>query len=70
MTREEIAQRLPNGWKFTQYHHGGSRVCIDGESGERQLLVDTYLDEDFAGYMNECARAYFAPLRLLKDEQR
>jgi len=59
MTKEEISRRFPVDYRFTVYHHGGSRMCIDGESGDRQLLVDTYLDEDFANYINKCATGYF-----------
>ena len=46
-------------WKYQQYKHGGSRMFFDGESGERQLIVDTYYTEEFAAYINKAARGYF-----------
>lgn len=41
------------------YPHGGSRCFIDGEAGERCLLVDTYYDKEFAEYINKCVKKYF-----------
>lgn len=58
MTAEEILARR-NDYTFDQYDHGGSRIYIDGESGERQLLVDTYYDKEFAEYIDRCVQAYF-----------
>jgi hypothetical protein len=58
LTIEEIRSR-PNGYKYNQYDHGGSRIYADGDSGDRQLLVDTYYDEAFAKYIDECVRKYF-----------
>jgi hypothetical protein len=37
------------------YTHGGSRIY----SGERDLLVDTYADREFAEYIKECVDKYF-----------
>jgi len=61
ITREEVAKRMLNDWKFNRYNHGGSRSYIDGQSGDRQLMVDTYYDSTFAEYMDDCAKSYFAP---------
>ena len=58
LTKEEISQR-PQDLVHNKYDHGGSRIFIDGESGDRQLLVDTYYDKDFAEYIEQCVRKYF-----------
>lgn len=58
MKKSEVTERR-HDYKFEQYNHGGSRIFIDGESGDRELLVDTYYDKDFAEYTNECTRQYF-----------
>lgn len=34
-------------------------MYIDGESGDRQLIVDTYLDKEFSDYLEKCVRKYF-----------
>jgi len=48
-------------WTFNQYDHGGSRIYFSGESNQnqRELIVDTFMDKDFAEYINERAREYF-----------
>jgi len=58
MTKKQIAQRSED---FTHYkwEHGGSRIFINGESGDRQLLVDTYYKREFAEYIERCVRDYF-----------
>ena len=61
ITREEVAQRMQKGWTFNQYPHGGSRSFIEGESGDRHLIIDTYYNSAFAEYMDDCAKNYFAP---------
>ncbi|MCO5250754.1 MAG: hypothetical protein M9949_04945 [Candidatus Kapabacteria bacterium] len=58
LTRQQIAERQ-NDFKHNIYEHGGSRMFIDGDSGDRELLVDTYYDEDFALYVEKCVREYF-----------
>lgn len=58
LTKAEIERRKED-YVYTQYQHGGSRIYLDGESGKRQLLVDTYYDEDFARFINEKVREYF-----------
>lgn len=54
-------------YKFNLYKHGGSRIFIDGDSGDRQLMVDTYLDADFANYINDCTRSYFG-MNVIENE--
>jgi hypothetical protein len=56
-------------YKFNLYKHGGSRSYIDGDSGDRQLMVDTYLDADFAKYIDNCTRSYFG-MNLVENEIR
>lgn len=58
ITKEQISKRRKD---FTHniYKHGGSRIFIDGEAGNRQLLVDTYYDREFAEYIEKCVRDYF-----------
>jgi len=58
MTKEQITQR-PKDFTHNKYEHGGSRIFIDGESGDRQLIVDTYYDREFAEYIEKCTREYF-----------
>lgn len=58
LTKQEIAQR-PQDFIHNKYDQGGSRMFVNGESGDRQLLVDTYYDSDFAEYLEECIRTYF-----------
>ncbi|MFP4369251.1 MAG: hypothetical protein ACLFR2_06715 [Candidatus Kapaibacterium sp.] len=58
MTRVQIAQR-PKDLTQYKYEHGGSRIFVDGEVGDRQLLVDTYYDTDFAEHIEKCTREYF-----------
>jgi len=69
ITREEVAQRMLNDWKFNQYDHGGSRSYIDGESGDRQLIIDTYYNSTFAEYMDDCAKNYFAPTLSVGNQE-
>jgi hypothetical protein len=59
MTKDQIAQR-PKDFTHNKYNHGGSRIFVDGESGDRQLLVDTYYDHEFAEYLEGCIRHYFS----------
>lgn len=59
LTKEQIAKRLTD-LIHNKYEHGGSRVFINGESGDRQLLVDTYYDCEFADYIEKCTREYFS----------
>lgn len=58
LSKSEILERKKD---FTHniYDHGGSRIFIDGESGDRQLLVDTYYTKEFAEYIGKCTREYF-----------
>ena len=58
ITKEQISKRHKD---FTHiiYKHGGSRIFIDGEAGNRQLLVDTYYDREFAEYIDKSVRDYF-----------
>ena len=58
MTKEEIEKR---GKDFTHniYEHGGSRIYIDGESGDRQLLIDSYYSKEFAEYIEQCVKEFF-----------
>ena len=58
ITKEEIGRRKED-YKATQYEHGGSRIFIDGEAGDRQLLVDTYYNAEFAQYIDLCVQRYF-----------
>jgi len=58
ISKEEIKKRSSD-YRYNQYTHGGSRIYIDGESGDRQLIVDTYYDEDFAKFINEKVQEYF-----------
>ena len=58
MTKEQITER-PKDFTHNKYEHGGSRIFIDGESGDRQLIVDTYYDREFAEYIEKCTRDYF-----------
>ena len=58
LRKEEITKR-PKDYTFNQYDHGGSRIYIHGESGDRELIVDTYYDKDFAEYINKCTKEYF-----------
>ena len=58
MTKEQIAER-PKDFTHNKYKHGGSRIFVDGESGDRQLIVDTYYDREFAEYIEKCTRDYF-----------
>jgi hypothetical protein len=44
---------------INQYEHGGARIYIDGESGERLLLADTYHTPEFALYIYDCIVKYF-----------
>lgn len=58
ITKKQIQGRKKD---FTHniYPYGGSRIFIDGESGDRCLLVDTYYDVEFAQYLEECVKKYF-----------
>ena len=58
ITKEQISQRAKD-FTHNKYEHGGSRIFIDGESGDRELLVDTYYDREFAEYIEKCVRDYF-----------
>ena len=58
ITKEQITQRAKD-FTHNKYEHGGSRIFIDGESGDRELLVDTYYDREFAEYIEKCVRDYF-----------
>lgn len=60
LTKQQISQR-GDDFVHNIYKHGGSRIYIDGESGDRQLLVDTYYDEEFAEYIETCVKEYFYP---------
>lgn len=57
-TKQEIKDRLDD-FRHNIYDHGGSRIFIDGESGDRKLLVDTYYTKDFAEYIEQCVKEYF-----------
>ena len=65
MTKEQIAKRVKD-FTHNKYDHGGSRIFIDGESGDRQLIVDTYYNRIFAEYIEKCTREYFG---LPKNEK-
>lgn len=58
MNKSEIEKRGKD-YISNHYSHGGSRIALDGESRDRQLIVDTYLDHDFAVYIDNCVRKYF-----------
>jgi len=58
MKKEQITQR-PKDFTHNKYEHGGSRIYINGESGDRQLIVDTYFDKEFAEHIEKCTREYF-----------
>lgn len=58
MNKEQLKNRK-NDYIFNQYDRGGSRIYINGEAGDRQLLVDTFYDKDFAEYINKCTKEYF-----------
>ena len=58
MTKEEIKNREKD-FKHNQFTSGGSRMFINSETDSFQLIIDTYLDDNFADYMEECVRKYF-----------
>lgn len=58
ITKEQITKRRKD-LTHNIYKHGGSRIFLDGEAGNRQLLVDTYYDQEFAEYLDKCVRDYF-----------
>ena len=58
MNKEQITEKMKD-CKTDFYDNGGSRTFIDGEAGHRQLIVDTYLDKEFAKYIEKCVREYF-----------
>lgn len=58
LTRQQIKDRKKD-YRFEKYHHGGSRIYINGEAGDRELLVDTYYSEAFSEYIDKCVREYF-----------
>ena len=58
MSKKQIEERS-NDFVHNIYPHGGSRIFINGDSGDRQLIVDTYYDKEFAEYIEECVRKYF-----------
>jgi len=44
--------------EISQYEHGGSRI-FHNEPENRELIVDTYQDENFAKYILDCVKKYF-----------
>lgn len=57
-TKQQIKDRAKD-LVHNIYEHGGSRIFVDGESGERCLLVDTYYTKEFAEYIEKCIRQFF-----------
>ena len=59
LSDEKIGDRIEKDLRHNIYPHGGSRIFIDGEAGDRVLLIDTYHTKEFAEYIKECTIKYF-----------